>query len=409
VVVWLPRQTGKTTAAYDSALGRGRLYPGFRSRYTTHQGTITTAKFADWFREIEASPRMARWLKTRRSQGTEAVSWRRNGSYFQAFPPRDGALRSQSLDMVVVDEGQEHDEATGEALKRTITPTFSTRPRHQLWIVLTAGTEASVYARGYLDKAMAGIPGYALFDYGCPDDVDPLDEDLWETWHPGLAYGLTTRDALRQGLDDGVASFIREYANRWTRNSIRVVDPADVAAALIPTDTPRPEGRLCLGVDVATDRGSAAITIAVELAAGRTYLEVVDAHAGADWCTARLLELQATWHAPIAIDPYGAVGTVHDALVLARADLLPMKSQDVANAAAGLLDDLAQGRLDIYPSTALTEALDGLALRQLTDGNGFAFSRRASAAPIAPLVAAADARWGLYRLPDPIRPIVSAE
>jgi hypothetical protein len=39
------------------------------------------------------------------------------------------------------------------------------------------------------DRAIAGEPGIAMFDYGCPDHVDPLDETLWHTWHPGWRTG----------------------------------------------------------------------------------------------------------------------------------------------------------------------------------------------------------------------------
>ena len=407
IVVWMPRQTAKTTTAYDSMLGRGRIYSGFRSRYTTHQGTITSAKFAEWFTELEGHQRALALFQLRRSQGTEAVRWRRTRSYFQAFPPRDGALRSQALDAVVVDEAQEHDDLLGSALRSTIRPVFATRPRRQLWIVFSAGTDASTYALSYLAKALAGAPGYAVFDYGCPDDVDPLDESLWSTWHPGLAYGLTSIEAMRAAREEDDQAFIREYANRWTRTTYRVVDPGVWAAALTAREFPRPAGRMCLGVDVAADRGSAAIGVAVSTPAG-PYVEVVDAHAGTEWVAGRVLELQATHGAPVAIDRYGAVGTVADALELAGAKLIQMKTQDVANAAAGLLDDLEAGHLAVYPSPALTEAVDGVAKRPLGDGNGFAFSRRASSAPIAPLVAVAAARWGLARLPNPVRPQVHA-
>jgi len=143
VVVTEPRQCAKSTTAYDVALGRGRAYRDYRVKYATHKGTITSDRFADWFLELERLPALAAGMHLRRSRGTEAVGWRKTGSYFQAFPARDGALRSAALDAVVVDEAQEHDEMTGQALKRTITPTFSTRRRRQLWVVFTAGTDAS--------------------------------------------------------------------------------------------------------------------------------------------------------------------------------------------------------------------------------------------------------------------------
>jgi hypothetical protein len=397
IVLTMPRQTGKTAIVYDVANGRARGYPDYRCRYSTHKGTITSDRFADWFLELQRHERIERHLKLRRSRGTEGILWRRQGSYFQAFPARDGALRSAALDQVVVDEAQEHDDVIGEALKRTITPTFSTRPRRQLWVVFTAGTDASTYAAAYLRKALAGAPGYALFDYGCPDDVDPLDRDLWHTWHPGLAYGLTDYAALDMALEEGAAAFVREYGNRWTRT---------IAGSLIPVEDwtavqhrhRMPPGRLCLGVDVAADRGSAAIA----LAGPRHHAKILLARPGLDWAAERALELARRLSCPIAIDSVGPVATVKDELERRGAELLVTKAQDVANAAAGLLDAISERSCSLWPNTELDAAADAVTTRPLGDG-GYAFSRRASAGPIAPLVAIAAALWGHDHLPPPLR------
>ena len=408
-VVWtFPRQSAKTTTVLDLALGRCLQMPDYRVAYAAQTGHKTTENFTTRFTELEDGPLGGRAI-IRRSAGTERATLP-GRSYVKAFPPKAGALRSDALDLVIVDEAQEHDEALGELLDQTIIPTFTTRPRRQLWIVGTAGTDRSAYFRRYLDQARAGEPGFALIDYGAPVE-DPegfLDPASWPTQHVGVATGLTDVDALAQALSVlGPSGFLREYGNLWQRTSIRVVDPGDYAAALLEPTAPRPAGRMCLGVDVAADRGSGSISIAVD---GPTpYVEVIDAHAGTEWITGRALELQATHGAPIAIDRYGAVGTVADALELAGARLLPMKTQDVANAAAGLLDLIGRRTIHVSnPAPALTEAVDGLALRPLGDDNGYAFSRRASAAPIAPVVSAAAAVWGLARLPNPVRPQVHA-
>lgn len=409
VVVLLPRQSGKTTVFYDLMLGRGRMYRDYRCRYTTHKGTITSDRYADWFLELEQHPRLVPLLKLRRSRGTEGILWRKTRSYLQAFPPRDGALRSAALDAVGVDEAQEHDDVLGSALKRTITPTLNTRPRRQLWIILTAGTDASTYARGYVEKALAGVPGYAIFDYGCPDGVDPLDEALWPTWHPGLAYGLTDVYALRMALADDRPAFVREYGNRWTRTVQGRVVGTDELRALIHED-PMPGGPLCLGVDVAADRSTGAIW----LAGPRGHVELLEPdpdknRQGIDWIAKRARAIARRHGIPIAIDTVGPVGTVHDKLAKAGdVDVLAMKAQDVANAAADLLDDIRGKALSIWPHPDIEPAFDVLATRNLGDA-GMAFSRRGSAGSIAPVVALAAARWGLaHREPVPDAPEVAA-
>lgn len=399
VIITWPRQSAKTTTVYDVALGRGRAYRDYRCRYCTHQGTITSDRFADWFLEIERSPSLERSLKLRHSRGSEGIVWRRRGSYFQAFTAKDGALRSAALDLVVVDEAQEHDDVMGEALRRTITPTFSTRPRRQLWIVFTAGTDASTYAAAYLRKGYAGQPGYALFDYGCPDDVDPLDRDLWHTWHPGLIYGLTDYEMLELAKAEGEASFVREYGNRWTRTAAGVIIPADAYTAVQVPAVPR-RGRGCLGVDVAADRSSTVISCTWD----DDQSEILDVLDGTDGATARALQLKAELGAAaIAIDSVGPVGTVRDELERAELgdQLLVTKTQDVANAAADLLDAIKLRTCRIASHPALDQAIEVVGTRPLGDG-GWAWSRRVSAGSIAALVAVSASRWGHQRLPAPL-------
>lgn len=402
VVVTMPRQSAKTTTAYDVALGRGRAYRDYRCRYSTHKGTITSDRFVDWFLELERHPALVPQMKLRRSRGTEAVGWLRTGSYFQAFPAADGALRSAALDMVVVDEAQEHDDVLGSALKKMITATFTTRPRRQLWIIFSAGTDASAYAAEYLARGIAGTPGVAVFDYGCPDGVDPLDRDAWSSWHPGLAYGLTSYAALDMALGEGQAAFVREYGNIWTRTAAGpVIDPA--AWGTVQTSTDMPPGPVCLGVDVSADRGSGSIA----LAGPGGHVEVLEHRPGTEWIAARVLELRAATGAQVAIDSKGPVGTVLDQLERANPGpgaLLVMGADDVANAAATFLDAVTAGALAVWPHPALDAAVAAAVKRPLGDG-GYAWSRKGSAASIAPLVAVCAALWGAQRVPAPRSPV----
>jgi hypothetical protein len=399
VVISFPRQCAKTTTVLDLALGRCRLEADYRVAYCAQTGHKTTEIFGQRFTEIEAGP-LADLVKLRRSAGTERISFVSTRSYVKAFPPIAGALRSDALDLVIVDEAQEIGADLGEALDQTIIPTFTTRPRRQLVVVGTAGTDTSVYFRRYLDQARTGRPGFAVIEYGAGDAEDFLDESLWPVRHPGLATGLTDTDALRQALEVmGPAGFLREYGNVWTKVVTRLVDPADWAAILLPTDTIRPTGRICLGVSVDADRSGASIAVAAD----NGYREVVDFRPGTDWTAARALELAATHGAPIAVDRYGATGTVADALELAGADLMVMKTQDVANATADVLDAIPNRTLRIYPAAALTDAVAAAATRPLGDTGGVTWSHRLSAAPISPLVALTAAGWGFDHLPPPVR------
>ncbi|WP_456820710.1 hypothetical protein [Cellulomonas sp. URHB0016] len=405
VVVLVPRQCGKTTFVFDLALGRGLQQHDYRAAYTAQTGHVVTERFGDRFTELEGTLLGSR-VRTRRSAGTERITMS-GRSYVKAFPPKDGALRGSALDLVVIDEAQEHDELLGAALDRTVLPVFTTRPRRQLMLVGTAGTDASGYLHRYLEAARAGEPGFALFEWGAHDDDDLDDEDVWTARHPGLGT-LTDLDMMRTARAAmGAAGFAREFLNVWTRTTSHAIPPD--AWRSIQHTTDMPPGRLCLGVDVAADRSAASIAIA---GPGR-HLELIDDGVDVDAAAARVLELAERHGAPIAIDSVGPVGTVLDELRrLIRPDehehrLLVMKMQDVANAAAGFLDDVTATRLSVWPHPALDEAVAAASTRPL--GDGFAWSRRRSAGPIAPLVAACAARWGHDHLPPVApRPIVAS-
>lgn len=401
----VPRQCGKTVWAHDDTLGRMLEQRDFRAAYAAQTGHVTTERYVERFEELEAGP-LAEFVKLRRSQGTERITVPSTRSYMKAFPPKDGALRSSALDRVIVDEAQEHDEVLGRALDTTILPTFTTRPRRQLVIPGTAGTDRSAYLARYREQALAGVPGFGIVEYGALEGEDTDDEEVWKLRHPGLAGGLTDLDALRTARAAlGRAGFAREYMNVWTRTATSVINAEDYRAVL--TTEPMPDGRICFAVDVAADRSEAVIA-----ACGPDrFLEVIDVLPDAASAARRVLELCARWNAPVVADRVGPTGTVHDDLQLAvtagdlREDqLITPTAQDVANAAGDFLDDIHHRALTIKAHPAVDAAVEVAALRDLGDGK--AWTRRGSAGSIAALVAITNAAWGYSRLPaTPRKPV----
>jgi hypothetical protein len=403
VVVMVPRQCGKTTFVFDLAIGRCLENHDYRAAYTAQTGHVVTERFGDRFTELSGTPLAPRAVM-RRSAGTERVSITATRSYVKAFPPLDGALRGSALDLVVVDEAQEVNDALGAALDRTILPTFSTRRRRQLILVGTAGTDASGYLRRYLEAARAGEPGFAVIEYGAHDGDDLDDESMWERRHPGLGL-LTDLDTMRTYRTAmGAAGFAREYLNVWTRATSYSIPPEAWANTQHSADMP--PGRLCLGIDVDLDRTVAAIAVA----GADRHLELAELLAP-DQAAARAAELAERASCPIALDASGPVATILDELrrlipeSAHKRRLLVMHTPDAAVAAAGLLDDITNGAVSIWPHPALDDAVAAAMTR--TIGDGFTWSRRHSAASIAPLVALGAARWGYERLPpEPARPLV---
>lgn len=407
VVVLVPRQCGKTTWVFDLAQGRCLEQRDYRAAYCAQTGHVTTERFGERMAELTGTP-LARRVQVRRSQGTERMSFGR-GSFLKAFPPRDGALRGSALDLVVIDEPQEIEDDQGTALDQTILPTFTTRPRRQLILVGTAGTDRSGFLARYLAMARAGADGVALLEYGADPDDDPTDPAVWSRCHPGLAAGLTDADALSSALSVmGAAGFAREYLNVWQATGDRVIPAADWAAIRHRDAVPAAGKPPVLAVDVAVDRSATAIVACWPDTDGVLVLEVIEYAPGVSWAATRLAELRAVHSSPLIVaDSAGPVLTVVDDVQQLGLSITQTSTREYTAACAAMLDKIGDRAIRHRGETALDAAVAGAGRR--TVGDGWGWGRRNSTADVSPLVAASLAVWAhQHRPPAPVRPIAYA-
>jgi hypothetical protein len=407
VVVLLPRQCGKTTLLFDVAMGRCLTEPDYRVALTSQTGHATTERFGERITELAATP-LAMSARVRRSQGTERITFRR-GSYVKAFPPKDGALRGSSLDLVGVDEAQEPDETLGRQLDQTIVPVLQNRPRRQLVLVGTAGTSSSDWLRRYLELGAAAAAGVALVEYGFPLDADPLDPAVWHAHHPGLAAGLTDESALRSALQVmGPAGFAREYGNVWQVTTDRVIPAAAWTAQAAPLAQPGP-GAPAFGVDVSVDRTVASIVSCWQDTAGRRLVELVD-QVPPQLAARHLADLVARHRGSGWLDGTGPAATI--AAELTGAGSAPswlhvLAGRDVAAACALMLDGVLSGSVFHRAEPPMDSAAAGATRRPV--GDAWVWGRRTSATDVSPWTAATMAVWGHSRRPAPaLRPVAAA-
>ena len=407
-VILVPRQCGKTTFAFDLALGRGLRRPDYRAAYAAQTGHVTTERFTERIDQIERTP-MRQYTRTRRSQGTERIVLPR-GSYLKAFPPKSGALRSNALDLVIVDEAQEHDEELGRELDATIVPVFNTRPARQLILIGTAGTARSKYLRRYLDEARAGTPGYCLIEYGFPDTADPADEAVWEYWHPGLTSGLTDVDTLRDARTNlgNDAAFMREYGNVWSVGAD--LSPFDAAAWSRARVDPfgLEAGAVALAFDVAFDRSESAIAAACYLPDGREHVRVLEVRPGAAWLAGRVEEIARQLRADVVCDEYGPSVDVAATLRTSRTGprLAGYNGSELAAACMGLAAAINDGRCTHAGQAPLDAASAVVTRRRI--GDRWVFDRRVPGLPVSPLMAAGLARHALTSRPARKKPVARA-
>lgn len=412
VVVSVPRQSTKTTLAFDVATGRLVRYRDFRAAYTAQTGHATTARFTDRYEQIRSSP-LADRVKLRRSAGTERITYPaaaapgRPASWLKAFPPIDGALRGDALDLVLVDEAQEVDELRGHQLDATILPTFTTRPRRQLWLLGTAGDgESGAWFARYLTLARAGTPGVALVDYGADVDEDPADPAVWARRHPGLAAGLTDREFLAAQLALDARVFTREYLNVWPAADTGrgVLDPAawhaarleDAAAAALDRDPPAPAG-LAAAVDV--DGARAALAVAYELDDGRTLVKLHAERPETSWAVLEARRLVTLTRLPVTIDPAGPAGELLDALRRAGVPVAAVSTTDAGRACGSFASDVRGARLAHLGQPALDASALTAGARELASGAWLWRRRGASTAAVEAATLAVHAGRGRVRTP----------
>lgn len=413
VIVTVQRQAGKTTDIGAVKVHRVLTRKRAKVWLTAQSRQDARDTWLDVVDKVARSP-LGQLLTVRRSNGSEALT-SPGGSTFRVFAPSEDALHGTANEMVTVDEGWAFDAAQGAALEQAILPTFTTTGG-QLWVVSTAGTAASEWLLGLVERGRAAVETgqrsvIAHFEWALAPELAPivaagLASDATEQAratafrhvleaHP--ANGHTLRlDALEQAAATmSPGDFLRAYGNVWSATSERTI-PAHLWAACQRKGkwTPPDVGNVALAFDVAVDRSAAAIMGAWrDTPTGPIRWDVIDAHPGTSWVVGRMRQLDSTWR-PMAKGWPGAgpAADVADELTRGGMDLTALKAADYATACMGTLAAITDRTLEHRGQSALEDAVASAGIRTLGDG-GWAWSRRGSAGSIAPLTAGTVAGW----------------
>ncbi len=403
LVVLMPRQVGKTATTLALVLARMLVHGGYAAAYTAQTGQRAGEIFKNsadgWISVLDANPDLAAAFRTSRAAGSETIrgAWNR-GSMVRAFPPVPGRLRGSSLDLVILDECQEHSAETAQELMADIGPVFTTRPRRQM---ILAGTASG--PSWWADQVAAGRAGdVGLVEVGTwPADADPEDPGTWRRHHPGLRAGLTDEAHLAaQCRALGAERFAREYGNVFaTAAGAAEAIPDGLWRAAQESGDP-PAAPDAIGLDVAGDGSAAAVVAAARDGDRRTVAGLVAAAPGTAWAVGRVAELHRRYpRAAVIADPGGPAGGLVAALRDARIDVQEFTGADRLAGHTYLIAELEAGRARILPHPLL-EGARAAAVRRYTDGGGWVWSRRGSHADISPLTAWTMALWGTRRTPS---------
>lgn len=391
VVVTVPRQSGKTTLFLAWQIHRcvsTRWAHPQRSVFTAQTGKDARDKWLDelfpLIRNSELVPLIARRgsrPQINEGMGNESITFK-TGSLIRLLSTSASSGHSKTLDQAVMDEVW-HD--IDDRREQGLRPAMITRPDRQLLICSTAGTAAStVYNRkvraGQAAVAKDAGRGMAYFEWSAPDGWVLDDEESWWMFMPALGHTIGP-DAIRAELPPSLepAEFRRAYGNVSTPGKDMIV-PAEVWQRVHHperTADVKPAGDLRFGLDVAEDRGSAAISVF----GGGTF-ELLEHGQGIGWAVGRCNELTDRHGARVAIDYGGPAGVLADNLN--NCDRL--QGREVVQLCGSVYDAIVEDRVKFRWDQLFDDAIEGAVKKEV--GDNWVWSRKASAADVTPLMSA---------------------
>ena len=395
VVVISPRRAGKSVLLLAEGLDAGRRGRGRRACYASHRRETAAAMWRDdWLPWVDESA-LARFVATRRANGSESMTWRHTRSALRLLPPDGDAMRSLAANLVMVDEAREFTLGQGLAVEAGALPTLATGAGGQFWVTSSSGDTDSEWLIRWRDVGRhavesGGDTGICYVEFAAPPGADLDDEATWWAAHPGLGHHVNI-DALRtdHALMDP-DTFAAEYLGVWPEARV----DHELVDAWAATTNPLAvlEGWPAFAIETSLERDRSVIVAAGRTAGGQLVVEVVEDRPHGPWLDERLAELVAAHH-PLAVawDAGGPVAASRRTLEELTAPPVPLNTRDVAAACGAWHDRVLAGGVTHRDDDRLTTAV--AAARQRLAGGAWLYDRRQPAA--LPWLAAALAAWAL--------------
>jgi hypothetical protein len=412
----VPRQNGKNVCLLVREFF-GAVILGEQIVHTAHQRRTAIEHFRDLtalfgqsvgdkFAKYPDLNKLCREI--RRTTGEEAI-FLHNGGAIRIGSRSKSALRGFTVDVVVLDEAQELDDAALEALA----PISSSAPQGNPQKIY-AGTPPSPTAQGGVFRRLRAAAlsedrpkGLTWSEWsvgGELDDIKVADEIIAAS-NPGLPdHPLWSMVADEQAAMTP-AGFARERLGWWSPDTASLtaeylIDQNSWDALV--ADTPQGIRPTAIGVDMSHNR-ELAIVACLLGDDGVAHLELTadvvgDPMDAADWLVERCGSRNRQLRIPVVIDHYSPAASLVEPLMARNVDVIKIPSGPVMGAACGLFfGEYQAGRLSHSSQPLLAESLLGARKRKMTglaDTGMFALDRRDPEKNIAPAVAAVLARYG---------------
>lgn len=406
VAVVAPRQNIKTSTLEIAALTDLFVFREPLHVWTAHLFDTSQKTFKHMSSLIENAPDyrdLCRW-PPRTANGDESIELLTGESIeFYARSKRGG--RGITARKITLDEALFLDDGDMGALM----PTTATIPDAQVRYGSSAGLAESSVLRGLRDRGRPGTGDLAYFEWCAPHrecgsatcdhkvsrpDCALDDRELWRLANPALGRRISEKRLQQFRESMPPLEFAREFLTWWDEPAIgEIAIPGSRWTALADPHS-QIVGRLAFSIDMAPDRGSAAIAVSGKNAAGLSHVEVVDYRDGVDWVVARAVEVcKNAGVRTICLDAAGPVASLVPDLEGAGLEVEKLTVRDVVAACGGLYDDAmsSPARLVHIGQPALDVAIAG-GVKQ-PSGDAWKWSRKNPSSDICPLVAVTLARY----------------
>lgn len=353
-----------------------------------------------------------------------------NGSRYKCEAASDDGGRGLSVTDLAFDElRQQRDWEAWSALTNTTNARFSS----QVIAVSNAGTAKSDVLRGLRKQALERIADWAeyvesgvmaaeefanshdttlgLFEWSAPEDCPIWDREGWAQANPSMGYpdqsGICsiTEDMIASkaalvgaGGKDGVPEHVFRTENlcQWVTAAVESVFPADVWEAGQDEDSDIADGSpRFLSVDVSHKREMAYISGAGFRDDGSAHVQVLEMRAGPEWVVPFLRDnFGKSGAEAVVVQGRGApASSLIDLLEAENIPVIRCEGTDLGIAHGRFYDAVVAGRVFHAPQSVLDVAADEGQQKSL--GEVLIWDRAKSPVDVAPLIACAQALWGL--------------
>lgn len=434
VLLLVSRQNGKSFIMSRRLLWRMLMWEGPETEPALILGAAHKLPAALEIMELSAKAvqRSAgrKYLKTwNRGTGTQLLEFS-NGARYKCEAASDDGGRSLSVTDLAFDElRQQREWDAWSALTNTTNARFSP----QVLAVSNAGTSKSDVLRGlrkqalnriadwekYVDAGLMDAEAFAnqhdttlgLFEWSAPEGCDIWDRDGWAQANPSMGHensqgvvllteSMLASKAAQVGAqgEDGVPEHVFRTENlcQWVTADVESVFGPGVWDAGKDVDSRVAEGgKVMLSVDVSHNRAMAYIGAAGAREDGKAHVEVIAMREGPEWVIPFLVEnFKKSGALGVVIQGKGApASSMIDHLEAAGIPVVRCEGSNLGGSHGKFFDAVKTQRVFHVPQPVLdVAAADGM-MRPLGDVS--VWDRRKSPVDVSPLIACAQALWGL--------------